>query len=600
MLLPVIIVLSVCRLCVSRSVYFTDFTQLKSDECPGKRFKDNLDLRATSAYWRGLSGAEDAFVSSCNLLLDSKKKSGLMKAIITDLSRGPSSPVHLSSTHFTKSSATPIQKSQVMLRNWEILGPLPVGKLEADGDPTFTHFRPNVRAEEEINADSPSDIASYVLSMDIDEKVYSEMVSGGQLSWLSVGVDRANGAVVVQFPHIPWSELAQGTSSFAAFEFQGWARSTTYVTEDGQYDLRCTGVHTVYVRNAGHTTVIAGDVYRGGLMRGTVALQPGPVGIALPLRGSGSAQFACVLSQVSTGTFSGVEVVQGVRFLSHTLKMPAGGMVTVGGKVNRADEGVLLSPYFSITLENPHVGAVNVSLRLLSTLKRPFGQDLQVRVATTAPLTSLSSADTISIETGQVMAIPLELYTLEQMQSGSAWPGLLAPCAPAAPLFQIVIGSTLGSEVAPVLTLPLHLTCRSVHQSFLLSFLDHDGSIAEAAVILPLEESNRLQHKSGSSGRDMEPFPVLLSLHGTGTPPLSQADAYKHMAKDASEYEFGVKGFWVVAPSRHGAHNWEAVGARSAWTALESVQKHVGRLPALPQLILRRGIIAGHSMGTWC
>lgn len=60
------------------------------------------------------------------------------------------------------------------------------------------------------------------------------------------------------------------------------------------------------------------------------------------------------------------------------------------------------------------------------------------------------------------------------------------------------------------------LECRDIRkQSFLTSFVDHDGSIAQAGVILPI-----------GSGVNVE-APVLLSLHGTGITPLSQADAYK-------------------------------------------------------------------------
>ena len=52
-------------------------------------------------------------------------------------------------------------------------------------------------------------------------------------------------------------------------------------------------------------------------------------------------------------------------------------------------------------------------------------------------------------------------------------------------------------------------------------------------------------------------YPALLTMHGTGLTATSQADAYKMMPTGASEYVFGVQGFFVVAPTRHGAHNWE-------------------------------------------
>lgn len=52
-------------------------------------------------------------------------------------------------------------------------------------------------------------------------------------------------------------------------------------------------------------------------------------------------------------------------------------------------------------------------------------------------------------------------------------------------------------------------------------------------------------------------FPALLTLHGTGLTGSNQADAYKMMPPGSQDYVFGVEGLWLVAPSRHGAHNWE-------------------------------------------
>jgi hypothetical protein len=52
-------------------------------------------------------------------------------------------------------------------------------------------------------------------------------------------------------------------------------------------------------------------------------------------------------------------------------------------------------------------------------------------------------------------------------------------------------------------------------------------------------------------------YPTLLTLHGTGLTSTSQADAYKMMPYGRPDYVFGVNGFWVIAPTRHGAHNWE-------------------------------------------
>jgi hypothetical protein len=41
-------------------------------------------------------------------------------------------------------------------------------------------------------------------------------------------------------------------------------------------------------------------------------------------------------------------------------------------------------------------------------------------------------------------------------------------------------------------------------------------------------------------------------------------DKNKKSVEKEGEYIFGVYGLWVIAPYRHGAHNWEGVGELSA------------------------------------
>ena len=57
-------------------------------------------------------------------------------------------------------------------------------------------------------------------------------------------------------------------------------------------------------------------------------------------------------------------------------------------------------------------------------------------------------------------------------------------------------------------------------------------------------------------------YAVMLALHGSGVSADSQADAFKWMPPGESEYLFGADKHWVIAPSRHGAHNWEYTGKR--------------------------------------
>ena len=91
-------------------------------------------------------------------------------------------------------------------------------------------------------------------------------------------------------------------------------------------------------------------------------------------------------------------------------------------------------------------------------------------------------------------------------------------------------------------------------------------------------------------------YPYLLSLHGTGLSPLSQADAYKRMLDGHTEYTFGIEDMFAIAPGRFGAHNWEAVGDYSARESVRAVRRLLARVPGLPQLSNLPGIVAGHSM----
>ena len=50
------------------------------------------------------------------------------------------------------------------------------------------------------------------------------------------------------------------------------------------------------------------------------------------------------------------------------------------------------------------------------------------------------------------------------------------------------------------------------------------------------------------------------------------ADAYKRKAAPADDgFVFGVDRQWVVAPTRHGAHNWEQGGQRTALAAVDAM-----------------------------
>jgi pimeloyl-ACP methyl ester carboxylesterase len=125
-------------------------------------------------------------------------------------------------------------------------------------------------------------------------------------------------------------------------------------------------------------------------------------------------------------------------------------------------------------------------------------------------------------------------------------------------------------------------------ETFLYTFLDRDGSVTSAAAVRPRTKQ-----------RQLASLPAVVSLHGTGVSASSQADSYKVGRKDGRGFHFGVHDAWVVAPDRHGAHNWEGIGRHSALSALfhaadASLDRDHWGVPALdPESV----IYAGHSMG---
>lgn len=143
---------------------------------------------------------------------------------------------------------------------------------------------------------------------------------------------------------------------------------------------------------------------------------------------------------------------------------------------------------------------------------------------------------------------------------------------------------TIEADGARIATADVSIECRAPTSSALMAFLDGDGSVQTAAVVRP-----------PASCAKITPFRVLVTLHGTGVTARSSADSYKFKprgARDDVDYTFGVPGAcaFLLAPSRHGAHNWEGVGLRHALKALDALTAWRDAGP--PQIV-----VAGHSMG---
>ena len=481
------------------------------------------------------------------------------------------------------------------------------------------------------------------------------------------------------------------------------------------YLLSCPGVHTAYIRNANITHVVAGDVYKTKRISSVVELKTGPVAIVLPLRGVGQIGFQCLFKKSSKP----IELAP-PRLVPNLLELK---LPRADSRSAKVGEGIFLSSLFSLQMTNTLLHTVSVTFKVEAPRGLSGGSFyLQPAVEYNDPICfsyirhttkdfhsrckSSSKASDLSVHTpprdvviasGQTILVPMELRYMDEVIPTGSKPdgseneenvngreeedltlthnGLFSPVATKdVPSFScrsiMLFGITAIPSRGEASMTQLEFKCRKPGESILFSYLDHDGSVSQAAFLFPISSSilpkfvetavsgkftekatvphakqttevfydldgpaNRYCTNSSDplnsitdfdnpivpSNDDIDRleqsyvvwnektfakpdhFPVLLSLHGTGTSAISQADAYKvkrSSGKDGKEFEFGINGLWVIAPSRHGAHNWEAVGEVSARASVSALKTIMSKYTDLPQVIDEvGGVIAGHSMG---
>eukprot|EP00931_Biecheleriopsis_adriatica_P028646 TRINITY_DN17082_c0_g1_i1.p1 TRINITY_DN17082_c0_g1~~TRINITY_DN17082_c0_g1_i1.p1 ORF type:complete len:891 (-),score=181.20 TRINITY_DN17082_c0_g1_i1:85-2706(-) len=197
---------------------------------------------------------------------------------------------------------------------------------------------------------------------------------------------------------------------------------------------------------------------------------------------------------------------------------------------------------------------------------------------------------------GMVLRLPLQVNPHVEAADGaqpppmSLAPGQAAPISLRVQLRPQAIAAGLPCPVELQLQLeaeegleaPLQvsrrLKCRKPPESFLMTFLDEDGSPQMAGLRAPTRPCSQ------------PGCPVLLSLHGMDVPASRQAYAYNPKEQ-----------VWVLAPhgrSSFAGLNWQNQGHRSAWaalTALADFSMHYGGggYPA----DVSRVVFTGHSNG---
>lgn len=348
-----------------------DDSYMISSSCPVCPVKRNLIKHAIHSYWN--HDLWHAYACACRYLI-TKPDDGFAESIIYAIYQSKYSKIK-----FTDRKILPPKIHPSMIKTWEVMGPINVGKLEMDADPTFI--------DQGATKKPPLDPCVHILRMPSNASVSSDLVEGGQVKWKEHTVSiNSNQDVETKFS-VPWNELVQGLGNMAAYEFQGWARAVTYIKTAGSYVVTCRGSHTLYVRNNNLTHILINDVYRSGRLLSSIDLRVGLVGLVIPLRGvAPQMSFHCSLEAAKNSI-----LVYEPTNIPDLLEMPSSKAIEHKGK------GLLLTSVFSIAIHN--VQSHPISLDIM--LDKPMGQEQEFHIRTARPILAATNdpiADDVDME----------------------------------------------------------------------------------------------------------------------------------------------------------------------------------------------------------
>ncbi|GFO46042.1 afadin-and alpha-actinin-binding protein [Plakobranchus ocellatus] len=372
-------------------------------------------------------------------------------------------------------------------------------------------------------------------------KFFSELAAKGTVGWGKARQSNMDSMVQIR-PQLDWNDLVTSLGSMGITEWQGWAVGEIVVNENNlPLAIRCLGVAKCFVNKV----MLVGDLYHRQYFWSPLIVTRGVHSVFVPLRTKVAANFKVSISA----------------------KLP---------------KFKLHQPSFLPDLyKGYYPGKVYIPVLVCNSMSEEYLSLTKVEVVSQSAGKKLQSHlvdPTNIIAPGQIRPISVQLFVAEDKDKTTNTQ-VIEACDDKSPIeLDLKVRTSAGSEI-----LKLNLRCRQKGSSFLFTFLDHDGSVQHAAAIEPL-------------GHCEASCPVVLSLHGTTVPPQNQADSYKKMVN--GNFQFGVKGMWLLAPTRHGAHNWEGPGALTAMSALEALQQ-LSQQKTMFQYKAdsSRVVFAGHSMG---
>ncbi|XP_060070908.1 uncharacterized protein LOC132550832 [Ylistrum balloti] len=362
-------------------------------------------------------------------------------------------------------------------------------------------------------------------------KFFSELVHSGEVKWKTFKQSYADETIKIS-PQVNWNDLVNSLSSMGITEWQGWVVGEFAVNEKDQIVVfQCLDVHTFYIDDR----PLTGDVYRRDVFWTTTHLSQGVHTIYIRLRSKVTANFQC------------------------SIKIPQSSIQ-------------ILPPHFLPDLVNGYLFGKHIALPVTNYHQTKWVRISKVSVADQSDGNTLKShlLHSVNIAPGQTIPVLISLETVADER-------VVSKCTS----INVILSITTSQGTLPF---KFNLRCRKLGESFLFTFLDHDGSVQHAAAIAPI---------IGCGGATC---PTLLTLHGTTVPPQNQADSYKVMRN--GEFVFGIPRAWLLAPTRHGAHNWEGPGSLTAMTALDRLASLTQSSDWISEKADSSSVLfAGHSMG---
>lgn len=361
------------------------------------------------------------------------------------------------------------------INEWSFIGPFVIGKMEIDGD-TLDAFG-GIR---NVSKYRYQKAASF----------YSELVPAGEVKW-SVVKQTSEQSMVQIKSGVNWNDLVNSIGSLGITEWQGWLVGELTVNDkDQNVAVQCLGVHTVYIDDK----PLTGDVYHREKYWYGVKLDQGIHTVYIRMRTKVTGTFRCSF-KIAKPDFE----VLSPHFMPDLM------------------DGYLFSQYFSLPVANYHSTDFLKITKVTLIDVTPVNLNLNCEIA----------RKNVQVAPGQIYTVPLKLSSPDSR--------LIPHCtdtdAATDVTFNLKIMTSSGAQ-----TVPISLRCHKFRKSFLFTFIDHDGSVQQAAAIPPLQDC-----PAGLC-------PILLTLHGTTISPQNQADSYKQMIN--GEFQFGSQYAWLLAPTR--------------------------------------------------